>query len=179
MIGAAVLALALQAGPGAVPPSSDPTIMIVEFPRGAPVIGLPARCPGSTEEVPPEDEICLAELYQGPAVLIRHLSGPRVGRRSVVRLTAHARRWREGTRMLVVTRPFEDRVTSGNFALWWRLPEENGDYCMVAEDIARDGDNVVTRQFAAGYRQRFRGRGSRDPADFHCLRGQAIVIRDL
>ena len=81
--------------------------------------------------------------------------------------------------MLVVTRPFTDRGTSGNFALWWRLPEEDGDFCVEARQLADWDDGPVTRQFLAGYRRRFQASGYLERSDFRCIRGQPMVIRDL
>jgi hypothetical protein len=174
--GALLLALAAQSGTPAATQSqaspTEPTIMIVEFPRGVPVIGLPARCPGSTEEEALENDICIAELYEGRAVVVRHLLGPRIRRHEPVRLTAHARRWPGGTRMLVVTRPFEDRGRTGQFAFWWHLPEADGDFCVAAETLAEWSGGPVSRQFARGYRRRFRANGYLEPADFRCIRGE-------
>lgn len=175
MIAGLFLAFALQGGTGdpAQPSSApaEPTMMIVEFPRGAPMIGFPRRCPGSTEEVPPEDEICHAELYQGQVRVVRHLSGPRIGRPGLVRLTAHARNWRPGTRMLVVSRPFEDRGTTGQFAFWWDLPKDEQDFCIAVEDLARWSDGPVTRQFAYGARRRFWPAHYSGPTEFRCISG--------
>jgi len=145
-------------------------MMIVEFPRGARFVGFPRRCPGATED-DGADDICLAELYQGWARVVRHLSGPQVARRALLRLTAHARRWPEGTRMLVATRPFEDQGVSGNFALWWDLPLDGDDYCMTVNDMARSGDNEITRVFARGGARRFHPIDYSDRADFRCIRG--------
>ncbi len=170
-----LLALALQGGAGAAAPApapaTEPTMMIVEFTRGAPMIGFPRRCPGSTEEVPPENEICLAELYQGRVRVVRHLSGPRLGRHALVRLTAHARGWRPGTRMIVATRPFEDQGTTGQFAIWWDLPKDDRDYCLATEDLANWGDGPVSRLFAYGTRRRFWAPHHVEPAEFRCIAG--------
>lgn len=168
------------AAPGPAP-ATEPTLMVVEFPRGAPYIGEPRRCPGTPpDESDPGDgnDICLAELYQGRADVVLHLAGPRTEAHPLVRLTAHARRWGPGTRMLVVTRPFEDAGTVGRFAPWWLLPEEDGDYCLSVEELARAGDNPVTRQFATGYRRHFRARGYSESTDFRCLHGWRRPIRD-
>jgi hypothetical protein len=173
MSAALLLALALQGAAGAAAPGpvAEPTMMIVEFTRGAPMIGFPRRCPGSTEEVPPEDEICLAELYQGRVRVVRHLSGPRLGRHGLVRLTAHARHWRPGTRMIVATHPFADQGTTGQFAFWWDLPRDDEDYCVAAGELARWGDGPVSRQFAYGSRRRFWAPYHVEPAEFRCIEG--------
>jgi hypothetical protein len=181
---ALLLALALQGGTEAAVPApaalSEPTIMVVEFPRGAPYVGLPRRCPGTPADEPTrEDDICLAELYQGRTDVVLHLAGPRAGPHPLIRLTAHARRWRPGTRMLVATQPFEDQGTVGNFAIWWHLPEEDGDFCLEAEDLPTWGDNPVTRLFATGYRRHFRASGYLESFDFRCLHGWRRSMRDL
>jgi hypothetical protein len=167
MISALLLALAFQGQPGseaqAQAPAPEPTIMIVEFPRGARLIGVPQHCDtGGT--------LCFAELYEGQAEIVRHLSGPPVGRNARLRWTALARRWPAGMRMLVATRPFEDQGVTGNFALWWDLPADGDDYCMTTEDMARSGDNEITRRFANGYARRFRPRGYSQRAEFRCIR---------
>jgi len=174
MILAPLLVLALQAGveERIAEPAPEPTLMIVEFPSGAPVIGLPARCPGAAPDEPESESICFAEIYQGPARLVRHLSGPRLGRRLLVRLTAHARRWRPGMRLIVATRPFEDRDTTGHFAIWWLPPEADGDFCMTEENLARSGDPVLNRAFGQGYRRNFRASGHLERAEFRCIRGE-------
>jgi hypothetical protein len=180
---ALLLSLAVQGNAGVAAPGpaplTEPTIMVVEFPRGAPYFGLPQRCPGTPADEPThENDICLAELYQGQADVVLHLAGPRTGPHPLLRLTAHARRWRPGTRMLVITRPFADQGTVGDFALWWHLPEEDGDYCLSVEDLARGDDNPVRRQFANGYRRHFRARGYLERVDFRCLHGWRRTIRD-
>jgi hypothetical protein len=171
MIAALLLAATMAPGQAVgAQTASEPTIMIVEFPRGARFIGFPRRCPGSTEEVLPEDELCLAELYEGWARVVRHLSGPRVTGRQRLRLTGHARRWGSGTRMLVLTWPFDDRGTRGNFAAWWDEPAQGDDYCMPVEDMNRAGDNAITRLFSQGYARRFQPFGYLR-TDFRCIRG--------
>lgn len=175
-MGALAALLLAMAGQGPAPPP-EPTMMIVEFPRGVPVIGLPARCPGSTGEES-EQDICIAELYEGRAVLVRHLLGPRIRRHERVRLTAHARRWRAGTRMLVATQPFDDRGTTGHFAFWWHMPEADGDFCISARNLAEWGDGPVTRVLARGYWRRFRAFGYLESADFRCIRGESASVPD-
>jgi hypothetical protein len=175
LAGALLIGLASQGSVGAAqapPPASvpEPTLMIVEFPRGTRFIGFPKHCPGSTDDTE-DDEVCLAELYEGPAFVVRHLSGPPVRRGERLRLTAHSRNWPAGTRMLVLTRPFDDQGTTGNFAIWWQLPDEDDNYCQTTESLAEWGDDPVTRQFAQGYRRRFRPDGYLERADFRCIEG--------
>jgi hypothetical protein len=175
LAGVLSIALASQAGAGtaqapATDPVSEPTLMIVEFPRGARFIGFPRRCPGSTEDVK-DDEICLAELYEGRARIVRHLSGPPVRWGERLRLTAHARNWPAGTTMMVLTRPFDDHGTTGNFAFWWDLPNDGDNYCLTTESLADWGDDPVSRQFAKGYRRRFRPDFYVERTDFRCIKG--------
>lgn len=181
MIAALLLSLALQGEAEAAwsaAQAAEPTIMVVEFTRGASYIGVPRRCPGSTSDEPDnEGDLCMAELYQGHAVVVRHLSGPRL-RRPLVRVTGHALRWTSGTRILVVTRPFEDAGTRGNFALWWHPPEEDGDYCLEAEGLARNASSALARAFATGYRRHFRAFGYVEPVDFRCVHGWRRSMRD-
>lgn len=156
-------------------PPPEPSIAIVEFPAGAPVIGLPARCPGEPA-TPEEDEeaggevICLAGLYQGRVLVNRHLSGPRIPPGTRVRLTAHARHWRRGQRLLVALIPFRDGKVSGLFAYYWATPLDASLYCASVADLARWGDNPVSRVYAAGVRQRFRPRRWDERTDFRCIR---------
>jgi hypothetical protein len=147
------------------------TVMVAEFPRGVVVIGSPARCPGAPAEEDAEDSICLAELYEGRVRVVRHISGPRVRMGTRVRMTAHARRWPPGTRMLVATVPFNDRGTTGRFAFWWDMPEERGDFCEPAEDVARWQEGPLRRAFEAGSRRRFRAYGYRERVDMICIQG--------
>jgi hypothetical protein len=176
---ALLIAGAAQSGAAAATPSPapavEPTMMIVEFPQGVPVIGVPARCPGATDD-DSEEDICIAELYEGRAIVARHLSGPRITRHERVRLTAHARRWPGGTRMLVVTRPFNDRGTTGQFAFWWHLPEPDGDFCVGAETLTQWADGPVSRRFARGYRRHFRPDGYLERADFRCIRSESTNV---
>jgi hypothetical protein len=169
----AALAFQASAVPGAPPPEQRPlesTVMIVEFVKGARYIGLPRRCPGSTGEVDPDEEICFAELYEGPVRIVRHLVGPRVRRGTHVRLIAHSRRWPKGTRMLVATVPFRNGQASGAFAYWWDTPEVNGDFCYETAKLPESPDEPVTRAFAAGYGRRFKALRYTEKADFRCIR---------
>jgi hypothetical protein len=167
---AAAAALA-SAGAAETPPPREPTVMIVEFPRGAPFLGFPARCPGSPPDADPAEEICLAELYQGRIRVVRHISGPRVAMGTRLRLTAHARNWPHGMRMMVATVPFNDNGTRGQFAFWWETPEENGDYCHGEAHLAEWDDGPVRRAFLRGYRRHFRPWMYAEATDTRCIPG--------
>ena len=176
LAGVLLIVLACQGGAGsaqAPAPATDPepSLAIVEFPQGARFIGFPKRCPGSTDDDVGEGDICLAELYEGRALTIRHLSGPRLRWRERLRLTAHARNWRAGTRMMVLTIPFNDRGTTGNFAYWWDLPNDGDDYCLSTEELAGWGDDPVSRAFAKGHRRHLRPDFYVERTDFRCIKG--------
>lgn len=156
-----------------LPVTDEPTVMIVELPRGARYAGLPQRCPGAPVDADPAEEVCFAELYQGPARMVRHLSGPSVERLATLRLTAHARRWRPGMRLMVATRPFEDGDGRGNFAVWWQLPEANGEFCQSVENLARWQDNPIRRQYLSGHLRYFRAQGYLESAEFRCIGSSA------
>jgi hypothetical protein len=116
----------------------EPSVMIVEFERKARFIGFPSRCPGSSEDVNPEEEICMAELYQERAQRIRHISGPVLPRRFLLRTTAHSAHvlLRPGSRIIVAVKAFEDKETTGQFAFWWQPEDENKRICLTEKDIA-------------------------------------------
>lgn len=149
---------------------SEPTLMVVEFPRGAKFIGFPRVCPGSTEE-DSERDLCLAELYEGWATRVRHISGPRLPLRSRLRLTAHARNWLPGTRMLVAVLPFQDEAVTGQFAYWWDQPAAGDDYCQAIEDLQTWPESPIRAAFMRGYQRRFRPDDYLERADFRCIRG--------
>jgi len=164
------VAVAIALAAAGTAPQAVPSVAIVEFPRGAAFFGLPLVCPGSPPDSDRADQICLSEVYQGRVRVVRHLSGPRLGRGTIVRLKAHARQWGRGTRMLVAAVPFEDGRVSGAYAYWWDLPEENGDFCEPREDFRKEASgNPLARPFEAGYRRRFRPRGFQDEAEFLCI----------
>ncbi len=152
---------------------SEPTLMVVELPRGARFIGFPRRCPGDTEEEPEgsEESLCLAELYEGWATRVRHVSGPRLAYRSRLRLTAHAKSWPPGTRLLVAVLPFQDQGVSGRFAYWWDPPAAGDDYCQAIGDLRSWPDNAIRQAFTRGYHKRFRPHGYLEATDFRCIRG--------
>lgn len=171
---AAAIALAAPAPVAAAQAAQgpEPSVMIVEFPRGAPMIGFPHFCPGSSPDEDQSEIICLAELYQGRIRTVRHMSGPPVARGTRLRLTAHARPLARGTRMIVATYPFRDGEVSGQFAFWWALPEENGDFCVAAQTLDEWPDSPVRRTFErASYRRHFRADGYVEAADFRCVSG--------
>lgn len=172
---ALVAAAALSVWPAAAPPQTgqpvpEPTVMIVEFPEGAPMIGFPRRCPGAPADEDDSEWICLAELYQGRIEIIRHLSGPRARRGEFVRLTAHARNWYPGLQMIVATVPFRDGGITGRFAWWWHLPEANDDFCLPTEELPGSEEHI-RRAFESGYLRRFKPFGYIERVEARCIRG--------
>lgn len=116
-------------------------MMFVEFRQPAKFIGFPKICPGSSPDENRDEQLCLAELYQGPAERLRHLSGPKTQRTMRLRTTAHSAHvfLRPGTFLLVAARPFEDQGTSGVFAYWWAMADDDGRFCLAESEIAELG----------------------------------------
>lgn len=155
----------------AQPMAVEPTIAIVELPRGLAFAGFPRVCPGDTAEIDPEEGLCIAELYQGDSRVVRRLSGPQLPRRGVLRLTSHGNRWGDGSRLLVILYPFEDRGVAGLFAPWWHQAEENGEFCLETSMLARPEWAMVARAFKRGRTRRFRADGYVERAEFRCVGG--------
>lgn len=118
-----------------------PALMFVEFRQPAKFIGFPKICPGSSPDENPDEVICPAELYQGPAMRLRHLSGPKTPRNMRLRTTAHSAHvyLRPGNLLLVAARPFDDQGTRGIFAHWWTMADEKGRFCLPENDLAELG----------------------------------------
>lgn len=132
------------------PSPPERTAMIVELTAPARVVGLPRCCSDSDCTQSAEDEICFAELYQGSARVVRHLSGPPTERRVLLRLTAHARRWTSGQRFLVYGEPFTDQATNGWFASYWIQPDRRGRFCVGTNELARTEYAPLRPAFAQG-----------------------------
>lgn len=173
MAGAGLLLLAAAgASPSAATDPaafSEPGVMIVEYRRQARMVGFPAVCPGDPPNLPPDDGLCMAELYEGPARVIRHLAGPPARLPGPLRLTAHARRWPAGTRLLVIARPFEDGGVKGTFAFWWQQPGRDGDFCLGKQQIERLPEGPLRSVFLQENRRRFQA-DAKDDGDF-CIPG--------
>jgi len=168
----AALAVGLgHAGVAAEQPAAGFTVMIVELPQGTRFIGVPARCAGVDPDEDPAEIICFAELYQGPARVVRHIAGPRVTGRRLLRLIAHHMPRKPETQLLVATRPFEDKGTRGDFAAWWSRPAENGDYCEARESVAEWPDSTLKEAFLKARKRRFRPPGEPQTTEFLCIRG--------
>ncbi len=160
MLSALALAAPLAAQDDMV--EAEPTLAVVEFTRGAPFIGIPAGCNGP-------DQICLAELYEGQATPVRHISGEELPRRFTLRFTSHAMRVRPGARMLVWTRPFEDGESTGYFVSWWDLERFDGLYCETEEMLERYPEGPVRTAFENGVPRHGRETADHDAADYLCI----------
>jgi hypothetical protein len=159
----AMLVSAQTPAPTPAPPP-ERTAMIVELAAPARVVGLPRCCPGSDCTRPAEDEICFAELYQGWALVVRHLSGPRTERRILLRMTAHARRWNTRQRFMVHGGPFTDQATNGWFASYWILPDSRGRFCHLEDDVIEWADSGMRQVFLNGRRVMTRFEDQRLPS---------------
>jgi hypothetical protein len=146
-------------------PSADaqgdkrPTLMFVEYRQPAKFVGLPNICPGSSPEENQDGIVCMAELYEGPARGLRHLSGPKLPRNMRLRTTAHSMHvfLRPGSLLLVAAQPFVDQGTEGVFAHWWRMADDDGRFCFREDELAELGIEESWRQAKPS--------DGRDPAD--------------
>jgi hypothetical protein len=164
LIGVLGLAVAIAAEP-AKPMDSQPTVMIVEFePK---YVGMPVSCGDPDEEGNPT--ICLAELYEGPVRVLRHLSGPAIPSGQILRYSHHGQFINPRIRLIVAARPFEDKGTKGYFAFWWDRPTEPGSYCVTDEELERWPNGPVRKVFLAGQFRHFRPPDYDEAADFRCL----------
>ena len=154
--------LAFAAGIAAQP-AVEPTVMIVEFEPA--YVGIPAGC-----EVP--ETICLAELYEGPVKVLRHLSGPPIRSGEIVRYQRHGQLIHPRIRVIVSARPFEDKGTGtrGYFAFWWDRPVEPGKYCLTDEELKSwSADDPVRLVFDSAKLRHFRPKGWDEADDFRCI----------
>ena len=110
--------------------------MLVRLISAAEYVGLPAVCPGSSPDEDQSQVICMAELYEADASVLRQLGGAPVGPRLRVRFTAHSffAVWRSGVRLVLAVRPFEDQGHSGHFAWFWDW-EKDGELCQWQDDL--------------------------------------------
>lgn len=136
------------APPAETQSDNRPALMFVEFRQPAKYIGVPKICPGSSPEENQDEILCVAELYQGPAERLRHLSGPKVPRNMRLRATAHSayKFLRPGTLLLVAARPFEDQGTQGVFAHWWTMADDDGRFCFREDELAELGIDKLWRK---------------------------------
>lgn len=121
-------AISSQEGSEAAPEQS---LLLVELLGRAKMIGFPAVCPGSSPEDDQSDMICLAELYEVPARVIKTVDGAETKRRLNIRFTAHSFNvfWKKDRRFLLAVVPFEDEGRTGHFAWYWDWEDENGEFC--------------------------------------------------
>jgi hypothetical protein len=162
-VATAMLVSAQAPAPTPAPPP-ERTAMIVELAVPARVVGLPQCCPGEDCADGNDEGICIAELYQGWARVVRHLSGPLTERRILLRLTAHARRWGPGQRFLVYGRPFSDQSTNGWFADYWEMPDSRGRFCHLEDDVIEWADSGMRQVFLNGRRVMTRFEDQRLPS---------------
>jgi hypothetical protein len=127
----------------------EPTTVLVELLGNARMIGFPAVCPGSRPEDNQDDIICLAEMYEAPARVLRHIGGSEVPRRLNVRFTAHSFHavWDKHVRFLLIVAPFEDKGRTGHFAQYWDWENERGFFCKDAAWLSRESDSYVKRLY--------------------------------
>ncbi len=107
------------------------SLLLVELLGPAKMVGFPAVCPGSSPEDDQSDMICLAELYEVPARVIKTVDGVKTKRRLNIRFTAHGYNvvWKKDRRFVLGVVPFEDEGRAGHFAWFWDWEDENGEFC--------------------------------------------------
>ena len=107
------------------------SFVLVRLSGDAKMIGYPAVCPGTSPQEDQSQILCMAELYEAPVRVIRHLGGPRTDRALTIRFTAHSfyAVWRKDVRFLLSVVPFEDKGSTGHFAWQWDWENENGEFC--------------------------------------------------
>lgn len=131
------------------PAKGEPSTILVELLGDAKMIGYPAVCPGSSPDESQDDIICMAELYEAPARVLRHIGGDKTPRRLNIRFTAHSFHavWDKRVRFLLVVAPFEDKGRSGHFAHYWDWENEHGLFCQSTDMVERIGDSYVQRLY--------------------------------
>jgi hypothetical protein len=129
--------------------ASEDSTLLVELRDNARMIGLPAVCPGSSPDENQEEIICLAELYEVPVRVLRHIDGAPTPRRLNVRFTAHSFHavWRRNVRFLLIVRPFEDKGRTGHFAWFWDWENDEGRFCKTAEEVGHYEEFTVSRVY--------------------------------
>ena len=141
----------------------EPTVMIVEFVDRPEYVGQPAAC--SDEE----GSICFAELHEGRIRILRRLTGPPIPSGQLLRLISHHLPILSPI-MIVATRPFEDKGTTGNFALRWEPLVAPGTHCVSDEDYRSwSADDPLRRAFSAAKTRHFRPANWDEAADFRCI----------
>ncbi len=154
--GAARLFAALALGCAARPVTAEgrqaqaePTTVLVELLGDARMVGFPAVCPGSSPDENQDEIICLAEIYEAPARVLRHIGGSPVPRRLNVRFTAHSFHavWDKRVRFLLIVTPFEDKGRAGHFAHYWDWENDRGLFCKEADWLARESDSLIKRLY--------------------------------
>jgi hypothetical protein len=170
VIAAALGLLALGATEAPQAPT-EPTVLIVQFQRPPKYVGQPKCCPGSDCSVEPaEEEICTAVLQQGKTDVMRHMSGPRLPRKILLRMAmGHSMVGMWGRPLLVVAVPFEDQGTTGYFALWWSGPKPDGRFCEREDIVMGWQEGPLRRHFLAAKPKRFKERGDDAAFDWRCI----------
>ncbi|MEP5509683.1 MAG: hypothetical protein ABJP70_09460 [Erythrobacter sp.] len=130
----------------------EQSLLLVELLGPAKMIGFPAVCPGSSPEDDQSDMICLAELYEAPARVIKTLDGVKTKRRLNIRFTAHSAYvvWKKDRRFVLSVVPFEDEGRTGHFAWFWDYEEENGEFCVGNEGL-ENADASIRDFYRSGH----------------------------
>jgi hypothetical protein len=149
--------------------------LLVELLGNAKMIGFPASCPGTSLEEEQSEILCMAELYEAPARVLRRIDGAPTPRRLNIRFTAHSFHavWDKHVRFLLVVRPFEDKGRRGHFAWYWDWENENGRFCKTAEEVSHYDGLAISRLYRSR-KGRLIKRETDDWAEgafVHCVKG--------
>jgi hypothetical protein len=128
----------------------EPSSLLVEVTSPAEFIGFPTVCPGTSPDENQEEIICMAELYEARVKVLRHLGGATTKRRLTIRFTAHSFSavWQRKVRFLIVAAPFEDKGSTGHFALDWDWEDKNGLFCRDEDDALQEDNLPLKRLYA-------------------------------
>lgn len=115
----------------------DASYILVQLTGKAEMIGYPAVCPGSRPDEDQSEIICMAELYEAPALVIQHLGGAQTERRLTIRFTAHSFHvvWDMDVRFLLGVVPFDDEGATGHFAYFWDWEDDKGEFCRGTNEL--------------------------------------------
>ncbi len=130
----------------------EPSTLLVRVTKTARMIGYPAVCPGTDPADAHEDDICMAELYEAKAHVLKNLGGPETVRDLTIRFTAHSFHvvWHKDVRFLLVVSPFEDKGAKGHFASYWDWENESGEFCRDSDAVLKEDWEPLMRAFSAG-----------------------------
>ena len=136
--------------------------LLVRLEEPAKYVGIPKGCAGDETDEDGNPIICLMELYEAKAVVLRNFGGAKTARRLTVRFTAHSYYavWQKGVRFLLIVFPFEDQTRKEHFAHYWDW-ERGGKFCVGQEFAHKSAGEPLGKLYAWGTR-RVTGKSEKD-----------------